>query len=461
MNSSDGRNRHASMRSVPVIAKGFAVNRWFLVILIILAVIVLVSPGIVGRLAEKSVEENLEFATSESDHIIVTTESFQRGWFTSEGRHRIALRAGALSSLLGGDLVVDTHIDHGLVPVTSMARDAGSLKPGLASTVSTVRIDRGSGELIELPGKIYSIVGLTGETVSRYILQSGSRSLDDGQATWQGADVTVTTNPETGLVAADGSVSPWSVQRQGDGEEPHSIRVDTITLSGNHRKSLYGIIVGSMKLEVGELRVENPNGPPVGFEKLSLDANSQLDGDKIHAESKLDLIGISQPALGNLGISMEVVVSGADAQSLQKITTAMQDTRSASAPQQALAEIYPLIEADLQKLLASGLELRFDRLDVSLPNGELTSKFRINLPASEPGAEFSWPALLLTLDASADLRLPVALFEMLQLSTPDAGMLVAMGVLKPNDGYYEMRAEYAKGLITVNGAPMPIPLQGL
>jgi hypothetical protein len=36
--------------------------------------------------------------------------------------------------------------------------------------------------------------------------------------------------------------------------------------------------------------------------------------------------------------------------------------------------------------------------------------------------------------------------------------VVGMGFLRKNGDVYEMRAEYAKGLLTVNGAPMPIPL---
>ena len=43
----------------------------------------------------------------------------------------------------------------------------------------------------------------------------------------------------------------------------------------------------------------------------------------------------------------------------------------------------------------------------------------------------------------------------------DVDMLVAMGALKKDGDYYQMKAEYAMGLVTINGAPMPIPLQGL
>ena len=50
---------------------------------------------------------------------------------------------------------------------------------------------------------------------------------------------------------------------------------------------------------------------------------------------------------------------------------------------------------------------------------------------------------------------------MAEMMRPDIGMLVAMGILKKDEDYYEMRAEYAKGLVTVNGAPMPIPLPGM
>ena len=41
---------------------------------------------------------------------------------------------------------------------------------------------------------------------------------------------------------------------------------------------------------------------------------------------------------------------------------------------------------------------------------------------------------------------------------PDAGAIIGMGYLRRNGDVYEMHAEYAKGLLTINGAPMPIPM---
>ncbi len=158
---------------------------------------------------------------------------------------------------------------------------------------------------------------------------------------------------------------------------------------------------------------------------------------------------------------MDLVLNRLDAVSFHRIAQALQNTRGAADPESAIKDLYPLIEADLQKFLTAGFEIRIDRFDVTLPSGKVTTKLRFDLPASAPTAAFSWPALLLALDASADIRLPVELFDMVQAMSPEAGALVAMGFLQKDGDFYEMRAEYAKGLLTVNGAPLPIPLPGL
>ena len=445
-------------------------NRWLVAALVTLALIVLVSPGIVGHLAEKSVEENLNLAAGENDDIVVTTESFDRGWFTSEGRHRIELRQGALHSVFVGEddasnaipaLVVDTHVDHGLLPLSSLARDVSSLKPGLASTVSTIALDPGDGEIIKLPGKIYSEVGLSGATASRFVLEAGSRNIDGGSVEWQGADVTVKTNPASGAVSVDGSVQPWDAIYEGGGEDRSRISFGDIRIYGQQEKSPYGLAVGNIKLDVGPASAAGGSGPANGFQSLSIDAHSEIIDDRMNSAAKLAITGIKGSDLGGVDIALDVIMNGLNAQAAGRIARALQGIQGNPDPQGALSAIYPLIESDVQTLLVSGMEIRFDRLDVALPDGELTTKLRFSLPPTAPQSDFSWPALLLALDASADIRLPVALFEMAQEMSPDAGMLVAMGVLKKSAGYYEMQAEYAKGLVTVNGAPMPIPLQAL
>jgi hypothetical protein len=56
--------------------------------------------------------------------------------------------------------------------------------------------------------------------------------------------------------------------------------------------------------------------------------------------------------------------------------------------------------------------------------------------------------------------MPVALMDLAQTVRPESAALVAMGILKKDGESYIVNARYEKGLLTVNGAPMPIPLPG-
>ena len=108
----------------------------FVFLLLALAVVVLVSPRIIGHLAEQSMDENLDWAATETQEILVTSLGFDRGWFSSEGQHRIELTNGELRdslTLLALEagynelpvLIIDTRIDHGLVPLTSIPHYRG------------------------------------------------------------------------------------------------------------------------------------------------------------------------------------------------------------------------------------------------------------------------------------------------------------------------------------------------
>jgi hypothetical protein len=72
--------------------------------------------------------------------------------------------------------------------------------------------------------------------------------------------------------------------------------------------------------------------------------------------------------------------------------------------------------------------------------------------------DFDLTSLLMTLDAEADLTASEGFVDHAMAMNPDAGAIIGMGYLRKNGDIYEMRAEYAKGLLTINGAPMPIPM---
>ena len=65
---------------------------------------------------------------------------------------------------------------------------------------------------------------------------------------------------------------------------------------------------------------------------------------------------------------------------------------------------------------------------------------------------------MLATEAGVHLRGPADLVDLATMMGPKAGAAVAMGFLKQNGDVYEMDAAYRKGLLTINGAPLAIPL---
>lgn len=441
-------------------------NRWLVVSLVLLALIVLVSPGIVGRFAEKNIDEGIASTEADSPGVTITTEIFERGWFTSEGRHRVVFERGyfreATEQVLaatGNDtlpsLIIDTRVDHGLVPVTSLGRDEGTLAPGLASTASTFVIDPGDGESIEIPGVLYSTVGLTGATDSHLLLEPGTFDYGNASIQWQGTDIVLKADPNAQARALQGTIQ--SAQLTADGVVAG---LESLSIDADQSMTEYGFSVGNADVSVTDLTFGSGDDK-LSIGELSLKTNSFIDDERVSGESSFNVKGFVAPTGDNIDVDLKISIADFDAGSLAVISNALRSTQGAGDPQAALASIFPAIEADLKTLLQRGARINVDQLDVSLPLGVVSSTLAIDVPASDDKDTFSWPGVLLNMTASMDLRVPVELFDMATTMNPEAGSLLALGILKKDGTDYVMEAEYAKGLVNVNGAPMPIPLPGL
>ncbi len=429
------------------------------ILLVVLALAIIVSPGILGRLAEKSVDDNLNWAAAESGDLVVSSDSFDRGWFSSDGQHRVEIREGNLKAMLLGlgepaddtdlpVLVINTHLDHGLIPVSSMARERGSLMPGLGSAVSTLSVEFNNGDKVDIPGKIYSKIGLTGELQSSYVLEAGSREENGATATWGETQIDVTTNPSTGNVVFDGNVGALSIA---DGADLFA--VDALTFSGRQAPTKFGFTVGDIKLELDTMTISSNGVQAGGLKRMSVDGNTHLSGDRLSARTFLEMQSQAIPQLGEFTVVADINLDGADAGAIG----ALQKSLEAQGANPDPGQMFATVEDDLKRLLASGFELRFDQFDITLPMGTVMSKINFKV-AEEDAATFEWTTLLLATEASADISVPEALIEMAVQMNPQAGAAVGMGFLQKNGDVYEMKADYKKGLLTINGAPMPIPM---
>ncbi|MCG8369365.1 MAG: YdgA family protein [Proteobacteria bacterium] len=425
-------------------------NKGVIVVLVVLAAAVLVAPAIVGRMAEKSMDENLNWAARESGELTVRSERFDRGWFSSEGRHRIELRDGQLVTALQGAgtdadefpvLIVHTKIDHGIAQV---ATGAGDL-------VSTMQLELADGRIVDLPGTIYSKVGLGGSLRSNYVLEAGSLTEGEASATWGDADIAIEADPSTGEAEFDGEVGSLSI---GDGKE--SLSLAGLTFEGTQKRTRFGLATGRIAFSLSDLTVRSPGNPPAGIRSMSVNAVTDMDDDRVGADASLSMAVHRVPRIGEMSFDVDLHLAGADAEALGRMQQAMKDARSSAQDPTAVAAT---IEDDLKQLFAAGFEMRFDRFEVTLPQGTAQMKMQLEFAKRDP-ATFDWTSLLLSAEATVDVSIPAAVVDTAGRDNPQVAMAVGGGFLVRQDDVYVMKAQLKKGLATVNGAPIPIPLGG-
>ena len=429
------------------------------VLLVIAAFVVLISPGIIGRIAEESVDNNLQWAADENEGIVVTSERFDRGWFSSQGRHRVAIHDAAMREALatladrdpsGGDptLVIDTRIDHGLIPVTSMGRTEGSLAPGLGRGVSTLLIEYPDGESVPVPGTVYSSIGLNGTLTANYIVESGRLEADGSTASWGDANVEISTDYKAQSFDFDGSIESLGVNDAGD-----TLRLGETTFSGVQRPSRFGLSVGDFEMRAASVAVEEAGVETYRLGPVALSATSDIEGERINGDFRMSIGALAVPGYGESDFDVAIRFSDVDGAALGRMVQKLEDADDQATPQ----ELQLLLRDEVEKLVAAGFELHVDRFDFDLPQGPVALKMHFNVEESGGGA-FDLSSLLMTLDAEADLTASAGFVDQAMAMNPDAGAIIGMGYLRRNGDVYEMHAEYAKGLLTINGAPMPIPM---
>ena len=429
------------------------------ILLVIAAIVVLISPGLIGRLAEESVDSNLQWAADENEGIAVTAVRFDRGWFSSEGRHRIDVRdpgmRQALASLAGrepddGDpaVIIDTHIDHGLIPVTSVGRAEGSLAPGLGRGVSTLVIEYPDGQTMPVPGTIYSKIGLDGALSANYIVEAGSLQSDGTAASWGATNIELSTDREAASFDVEGVIESLVVSDAGD-----TLRLGRTAFAGNQRASRFGVSVGDFEFGTDSVAVEEPGADIYRLGPVTLSGTSDIDGERMNGNFRMSIDALTLPGYGESDLELALRFTGLDAAALGRMIGAMDDAGN----DVGRDELRLLLGDDFDRLLAAGFELHVDQFDFDMPQGPVSARMRFAIEESD-AADFDISAVLLSLDADADLTVSEEFVDFAMATNPDAGAIVGMGYLKKKGDVYEMRAEYAKGLLTINGAPMPIPI---
>ena len=211
--------------------------------------------------------------------------------------------------------------------------------------------------------------------------------------------------------------------------------------------------LGDVRVDIGSIDVSENGVPGTSLGPIALSANSSADGDRINGDMNMAITGLEVPGYGSSGFDMAIRFQGLEGEALSRVVEVLETADDSTGSDQ----LFAILEPDLKILAAAGFDLHVDRFNFDLPQGPVEAKMRFALPESDASG-FDWTNVLLDLDAEADLVVAEQFVDFAMAMNPEAGAIVGMGFLRPNGDVYEMRAEYAKGLLTVNGAPMPIPL---
>jgi uncharacterized protein YdgA (DUF945 family) len=436
------------------------VKKGFVILLLALAVVILISPGLIGKLAEQSMDENLEFAATESDVVTIESRGYDRSWFSSEGQHRVELREGELYDslyVLVQDnydalpaLIIDTRIDHGLVPVTSMSREQGSLAPGLGSAVSTLHLEFPDGSLVDLPGTIFSEMGLSGELTSNFVLEPGSFSDGTDSIHWGNVDVVVSMSPSSNVIAFGGTIDEFVLA-----DIVSELALGKLAFEGETEPSGFGFWLGETKAEIESVSAPSALGTSTAG-PFVFSERTWLEGDTVSAHGAAQLNDIPFAELGRANILMEIAVEGVHAQSIGNISRAMDDIGAYSSGDALMVAL----EDDLQQLLATGFKLHIEQLDVELQGGTVSAALNVDVAATDID-DFVWTSILMAADATFDASIPAELYDYFVSVDPSVSAAAGMGFLRRNGEVYEMRATLKNGLLEINGAPMPGLIPGL
>ena len=169
--------------------------------------------------------------------------------------------------------------------------------------------------------------------------------------------------------------------------------------------------------------------------------------------TRVEVSALTIAGVGDVSMIVDLTVEDIDAAAVAALSRRMDQISASPDPDSLMTGA----EKEIKDLLAGGFELDIDQFDVGLPMGTVKSRMSFELPESDR-ASFAWSSLLLALAGEVYISVPEVLVELATSMDPQAGAIIGMGYLVKDDEHYTMDAQFKKGLLTINGAPVPLPI---
>lgn len=432
-------------------------KRWILFGLLGIAVLTLLGPGLVGLLAERTIERQLELAGSQDRDLDVSTVRFERGWFTSEGRHRLPVTNDALATLLTSItpgahdvdgtpvLIVDTTIEHGPVPVGNLAGgNAARLLPAIATGRSTLELELDDGRRLPVPGSVESRVTLTGAVTVDYHLPSGAAAHAGVTARWDDSHLRASSSADGRELGAGFDVNGWQLDVEG-----LRVTVASASGSGSLRATPWGYALGDIEFELHDGQSTMAD-EAVSVHRVQLRSSSKRDDERVGAAFELDLENVEHP-VGVYSARVAGAAGDFDGEAIGPLIRGLQRNVAKNGADAA----YPGIDIDLRRALSAGGRLTLSEFHLDTSDGRIDATVDVAIDARDGLAE--WAGLALAAEARAELSLSRSLANSPGFADSLRSLLAA-GMLQPDGDRYVLDAELSNGIATINGAPLPLPI---
>jgi uncharacterized protein YdgA (DUF945 family) len=381
----------------------------FFVLLVILAVCVLMAPGIIGFQAEDQYQELL--SQIETSGFEVVDNNYQRGWFdsTAETKFKFPLgkTPGAAEQGVPEEVgfTLRSEIIHG-----PLSPDGGF---GVAQIRTHVITD---GEVLfpqQTGGLLKTNIDMQGNGVAVLDVPSVETEQEAGGSSlrFEGLTGDVKFNAQFNDIRLDLAMPRLTVS----GDRGQQFEIESVALESSSKEGLAGLMLGQGEFTIGHIAVSNPNDSAVvDIDSFKLTAESREDGDNIlfSIVYALESVTVNEQRYGPAEIHVSAANLAADV--LAKMQREIEEINRQKLPesQRGMALMGTLLNSGAG-LLKNDPLLAIDKLQIETPDGTIQGEFSVQSRGLSIEEISNTAVALNKLEVEASFRMPEVLLAAL------------------------------------------------
>jgi len=407
-------------------------------------------PGAVGFVAERQHDQFVRELNVHGNQL--AEENYERGWFSSRTRFRYRIEDERLRELAATvtqepegtpELLVDSEIYHGPVPALSGGFDRAAL--AWTDVDSSLSLRAPSGVEISLPGELQSRVEADGSTRFNYHAGAESRSIGNGlMLTWDDAEIDIALGRGKDSVSVNGNIGTIELT-----DTQVAMRVGPTVVKSTQERSKNELWAGDVLIRIGAVTT-----PELAANDLTLETRVRESSGQATYAIELKANNLQGAGFAGDNAHVDIFAQRLDAAALGRLIQLMsQYSDKGQIPSSQR-------DALLRQLIAAGPEINLRTFKIPMPDSDIEGDALISV---SPGTGFTLAELARGAEGKARFLMPKEMIrQILQNGSPEVrnaiDTMMRFQILKSDGQRYRIEAEYAGGLLTVNGFPVPVPV---